>query len=80
MPPLVHGELDAEGGNFSSGSSMPHCFIPWGNQIFGQRRWISHDRYLDPPVLNNYTNRGNAGGLSVSYERDFSTSDRLFVS
>ena len=32
------------------------------------------------PVLGNYTNRGNAAGFSASYERDFSTSDRLRVS
>ena len=38
------------------------------------------DRYLDPPVLGNYTNRGNATGFSASYERDFSTSDRLRLS
>jgi outer membrane receptor for Fe3+-dicitrate len=35
------------------------------------------DRYLDPPVLANYTNRANAGGFSASYERDFSDRDRL---
>src|SRR6202035_5712961 len=35
------------------------------------------DRYLDPPVLENFTNRGNAAGFSASYEREFSGSDRL---
>jgi outer membrane receptor for Fe3+-dicitrate len=38
------------------------------------------DRYLDPPVLANYTNRGNAAGFSASYERDFSRNDRLRLS
>src|SRR5260370_38438111 len=37
------------------------------------------DRYLDPPVLANYTNRGNAAGFSGSYERDFSGSVWLRV-
>jgi outer membrane receptor for Fe3+-dicitrate len=35
------------------------------------------NRYLDPPVLENFTNRVNARGSSVSYERDFSDRDRL---
>jgi hypothetical protein len=37
------------------------------------------DRYLDPPVLENFNNRGNAGGFSASYERDFSEKDRLRI-
>jgi hypothetical protein len=37
------------------------------------------DRYLDPPVLANFTNRGSAGGFSASYERDFSDRDRLRI-
>jgi hypothetical protein len=36
-------------------------------------------RYLDPPVLQNYTNIGNAGGFSTSYERDFANGDHLYV-
>ena len=28
-------------------------------------------------MLENFTNRGNAGGFSASYEREFSGSDRL---
>ncbi|HEY8713997.1 MAG TPA: TonB-dependent receptor, partial [Candidatus Acidoferrum sp.] len=37
------------------------------------------DRYLDPPVLENFTNRGNAAGFATSYEREFSGSDRLRI-
>jgi hypothetical protein len=37
------------------------------------------DRYLDPPVLQNFSNRGNASGFASSYERDFSERDRLRV-
>src|ERR1700722_13003660 len=35
------------------------------------------DPYPAPPVLQNFTNSGNADGFSTSYERDFSGSDRL---
>src|SRR5467141_3766301 len=76
-PVGLHGELDAEGGNFSSGSLHAALFYSNGANRFSVSGDGFHtDRYLDPPVLNNYTNRGNAGGFSASYERDFSSSDR----
>src|SRR5262249_46410766 len=37
------------------------------------------DRYLDPPVLENFTNTANSGGLSGSYELQFSDRDRLRI-
>jgi hypothetical protein len=79
-PVGLHGEFDAEGGSFSSGSAHSAIFYPNGANRFSVSGDGFHtDRYLDPPVLSNYTNRGNAGGFSASYERDFSTSDRLLV-
>src|SRR6267142_930137 len=79
-PVGLHGELDAEGGSFSSGSLHAALFYSHGANRFSVSGDGFHtDRYLDPPVLNDYTNRGNAGGFSASYERDFSSSDRLFV-
>jgi hypothetical protein len=38
------------------------------------------DRYLDPPVLDNFTNRGTAAGFAGSYERDLTDHDRLRIS
>jgi TonB dependent receptor len=74
-----HGEFDAEGGSFSTGSAHAGLFYASGADRFSVSGDGFHtDRYLDPPVLGNYTNRGNAGGLSASYERDLSSSDRLF--
>jgi TonB dependent receptor-like, beta-barrel/Carboxypeptidase regulatory-like domain len=35
------------------------------------------DRYLDPPVIANYTNRGSTGGVSGTYSRDLTSRDRL---
>jgi hypothetical protein len=79
-PDGLHGEFDAEGGSFHTGSGHAALFYASG----GNRFSISGDgfhaeRYLDPPVLSNFTNTGNAGGFSASYERDFSNSDRLFL-
>jgi hypothetical protein len=79
-PVGLHGEFDAEGGSFSTGSAHAALFYSVGANRFSVSGDGFHtDRYLDPPVLSNFTNRGNAGGLSASYERDFSSSDRLFL-
>jgi TonB dependent receptor len=75
-----HGEFDAEGGSFDSGSAHAALFYArGGNRFSASGEGFHTERYLDPPVLDNYTNIGNAGGFSGSYERDLSNSDRLFV-
>jgi hypothetical protein len=38
------------------------------------------DRYLDPPVIDNYTNRGSTGGVTAAYSRDLTSRDRLRLS
>jgi outer membrane receptor for Fe3+-dicitrate len=35
------------------------------------------DRFLNPPVVQNYLNHATTGDFSLRYERDFSQSDRL---
>jgi hypothetical protein len=35
------------------------------------------DRYLDPPSLENFTNRGSAGGINGRLEHDLTAADRL---
>jgi len=76
-----HGRLDAGGGSFSTLNGAAGISYARGAQRFSASGEGFHtDRYLDPPVLANYTNRGNAAGFSASYERDFSTSDRLRAS
>ncbi len=75
-----HGELDTEGGSFSTASAHAALFYAnRQNRLEMSGDGFHTDRYLDPPVLANYTNRGNAGGFSASYERDFSQSDRLLL-
>jgi hypothetical protein len=76
----LHGEFDAEGGSFSTGSLHAALFYSnEANRFSVSGDGFHTDRYLDPPVLSNYTNRGNAGGFSASYERDITSSDRLFL-
>jgi hypothetical protein len=79
-PAGLHGEFEAEGGSFSTASGSGALFYSTGGNRFSITGDGFHSgRYLDPPVLQNYTNIGNAGGFSSSYERDFSNGDRLFV-
>jgi hypothetical protein len=79
-PAGLHAEFEAEGGSFSTASGSGALFYSSGGNRFSIAGDGFHsDRYLDPPVLQNYTNIGNAGGFSSSYERDFSNGDRLFV-
>jgi outer membrane cobalamin receptor len=76
-----HGRFETGGGSFTTSNSTAGISYARGTQRFLVGGEGFHtDRYLDPPVLANYTNRGNAAGFSASYERDFSTSDRLRVS
>src|SRR5580692_7375468 len=79
-PAGLHGEFEAEGGSFAAASGTGALFYSRGGNRFSVSGDGFHSgRYLDPPVLQNYTNIGNAGGYSSSYERDFSNGDRLFV-
>ncbi len=79
-PPGLHGEFEAEGGSFATASGDGALFYSAGANRFSVTGNGFHtDRYLDPPVLENYTNVGNAGGFSASYERDISSGDRLYA-
>jgi outer membrane cobalamin receptor len=76
-----HGRLEAGGGSFSTlNTAAGISYATGANRFSASGEGFHTYRYLDPPVLANYTNRGNAAGFSASYERDFSTSDRLRVS
>ncbi|MGC1484132.1 MAG: TonB-dependent receptor [Candidatus Acidiferrum sp.] len=80
VPRGLHGQADADGGSFSTMSGSAAVSYSTGqNRFSGRVDGFHTDRYLDPPVLENFTNRGNAGNFSASYERDFSERDRLRV-
>jgi hypothetical protein len=80
VPAGLHGNLDASGGSFSTANgSASLFFVRRANRFSASINGFHTDRYLDPPVLQNFTNRGNAAGFSSSYERDFPGGDRLRV-
>lgn len=81
LPSGVHGQFEAEGGSSSMVTGSAALSYSAGKNRFSASGDGFHsDRYLDPPVLQNFTNRGNAAGYSASYERDFSERDRLRIS
>ncbi len=78
VPVGVHGEVDVDGGSFGTAAGASRVAYSGGkNHVSISGDGFHTDRYLDPPVLANYTNRATAGGVSASYERDFSERDRL---
>ena len=80
VPSGVHGQIDVNGGSFSSTSGSAELSYAAGNNHFSfSGNGFHTDRYLDPPVLENYTNRGNAAGFSASYEHEFADGDHLRV-
>jgi outer membrane receptor for Fe3+-dicitrate len=79
-PSGFHGQFDAGGGSFSTITETAALSYSSGKNRFSASGHGFHtDRYLDPPVLQNFTNRGNAGSFSASYERGFSDRDRLRI-
>jgi outer membrane cobalamin receptor len=80
QPAGVHGQLEADGGSFSTANGSAAISLVNGKNRFSVSGDGFHtSRYLDPPVLQNYTNVGNAYGVAASYERDFSDGDRLRI-
>jgi outer membrane cobalamin receptor len=78
VPSGLHGQFDAGGGSFSTASgSAAISYARERDRFTISGDGFHTDRYLDPPGLENFTNRGDSGGFSASYERDFSERNRL---
>jgi hypothetical protein len=76
-----HGDLDAAGGSLDHLSgSVGLSYSRPQNRLTFRVAGLHSDRYLDPPVVENYTNRGNSGLASAAYEHDFRDNDRLRIS
>ncbi|MBV9574395.1 MAG: TonB-dependent receptor [Acidobacteriales bacterium] len=79
-PAGLHGNFDAGGGSFSTTTgSAAVSYAQKRNSFSISADAFLTDRYLDPPVLHNFTNRGDSVGFSAFYTRDFSDHDRLHL-
>ena len=76
--PGFHGKAVLSGGSFGTGDAYLLTQYAWGKNTLGVTAdGAMTDRFLNPPVVENYTNTGTSGDFSAHYERDISNSDRL---
>ena len=76
----LHGEFAASGGSF--GSMVGDLSVQYGwkkTTIGGGIDGALTDRYLDPPVLENFTNHASTTGFNGRVDRDLSDRDRLGI-
>src|SRR5215831_2546210 len=79
--PGFHGQLVLSGGSFDSAGAFAQGQYAWGKNVFGASAsggMTSH--YLNPVVVQNFTNRGTLGDFSTNYQRDLTPRDRLSLS
>jgi len=79
--PGFHGQVLLSGGSFNSAGAFAQGQYKWGENVFGASAsggMTSH--YLNPVVVQNYTNRSTLGDFSASYQRDLTPKDRLSLS
>jgi outer membrane cobalamin receptor len=74
----VHAALSASAGSFASASGMAR--VGYAGERFA---WTAigagatTDRYLDPPVEENFGNHGSTSNVALRFEHDLSTTDRF---
>lgn len=75
-----HGKAIGTAGSFDSLGSDLVAQYGWRHDTLTFSGGADRtDRYLDPPVLENYTNAGTIANLAAEYERDLTNGDRLGV-
>jgi hypothetical protein len=78
--PGFHGNAVLSGGSFDTAGAYLLGQYGWGKNTFTlSASATTTDRYLDPPVLQNYTNHGTVAGFMSHYERDLSDKDRIGI-
>ena len=73
-----HGQAVLNGGSFDSAGAFVQGQYVWGANTFGVS--ASGDmtgHYLNPVVVQNYTNQGTMGAFSAHYQRELTPNDRL---
>jgi hypothetical protein len=75
-----HGSAVASVGSFATASGGGAVQYGWSRTLFGISGSAAQtDRYLDPPVEENFTNKGTGSNAALQFEREFSNTDRLGV-
>jgi outer membrane cobalamin receptor len=78
--PGFRGTAGVSAGSFDTTSADAVVEHGWSRSTLSAAAgFAATDRYLDPPVEENYTNRGSTANASVHVEHDLTASDRLGV-
>jgi hypothetical protein len=76
--PGFHGKLATSGGSFGTADGYLMAQDSWAkNTLSFSSEGAITGRYLDPPVLENFTNHATTTDFAAHYERDLSSRDRL---
>lgn len=76
--PGFHGQAVLSGGSFDTAGAFAEGQYVWGLNTLGvsaSGAMTSH--FLNPVVVQNFTNSGTVGDFSVRYQRDLTPNDRL---
>ena len=74
----LHGRVSVSGGSFGNAAEYAMVQYSWGKNTLGiSAEGALTDRYLDPPVLQNFTNHASSNDFAAHYERDLTDRDRL---
>jgi outer membrane cobalamin receptor len=74
------GSAELGGGSFATETGFFSGTYGWNRSALSVSASGEHtDRYLDPPVLKNYTNSATLDGATAAYDRDLSDSDRIHL-
>ena len=72
----LHGQVNLQGGSFDQKSGFASLQYGKGKNAFGiSGEGFMTDRYLDPPVLENYTNHGSGGSIAGRFGRNWNATD-----
>ena len=80
LRPGFHGNALFSGGSFDTANAYLDGQYGWDKTALNiGASATSTDRYLDPPVLQNYTNHGTLAGVTTQYNRDLTDADRIGI-
>ena len=75
-----HGNASLSGGSFDTAGAYFEGLYGWNKNTFTlSASSNTTDRYLDPPVLQNYTNHGTLASFMGHYESDLTDKDRIGI-
>jgi len=77
----LHGQVVLSGGSFNTAGAFALVQYLWGkNTLVGSASGDMTERYLNPVVPQNFTNKGTTSDFALSYERDLTERDRISLS